>query len=299
MIAKTKKGNSFTGLIQYLTKGERGQVLSFHNLSSETLEEAASEMVVGAAMSSRTTRPVMHISVSYAKSESPCRGQMQDDAASILKSLGLSKNQAIVVAHDDQDHTHFHIAANRVGENAKAVPDSNSYPKIEATLRQIEADRGWNAVKGRHALAPGSRLRMTGPRRSKERYQTNVPDGVRDALQNAESWGELHRDLRQKGWRLSIVQKGKGSGALLVGPHGEKVGAGSVDRSTTLTQLRRRLGRDPEARKEEAMKKTRRELKRAARSTLVGVTNPFLNGGFTPSVRPFGRSWHQTNPFYH
>jgi hypothetical protein len=296
MIAKTRKGSSFTGLIRYLTKGERGQVLSFHNLSSETPEEAASEMVVGAATSLRTRRPVLHTSVSYAKGESPSRTQMQDDATSVLKSLGLSENQAVVVAHDDRDHTHFHIAANRVGADAKAVSDSNSYAKIETTLRQIEADRGWTAVEGRHALTPGSGLRMTGPRKSKERYQINVPDGVRDALQKAESWSELHRDIRRSGWSLSVVQQGKGSGALLVGPGGEKIGAGAVDRSATLTQLRRRLGCDPVAKREMAMRTTRRELKRAARSTLVGVTSPFLSGGLMPLTRPSRKRRRKANP---
>jgi len=299
MIAKTRKGDSFTGLIQYLTKGGRGQVLSLHNLSSETPEDAASEMVVAAAMSLRTTRPVMHVSVSYAKGERPCRKQMQDDATSVLKSLGLSKNQAVVVAHDDRDHTHFHIAANRVGGDSKAVSDSNSYAKIETTLRQIEADRGWSAVEGRHAIAPGSGLRMTGSRRSKERYQLNVPDGVRNALQKAESWSELHRDIQRSGWSLSIVQQGKGSGALLVGPDGQKIGAGAVDRSATLTQLRRRLGRDPVARREKALRTTRRELKRAARSTLVGVTSPFLNAGLMPSTTRSRKPRHKANPFYY
>lgn len=298
MIAKVRKGSSFTGLIGYLTKDGRGRVLSLRNLSSETPDEAASEMVVAAAQSSRTTRPVMHISVSYAKSEKVSFSQMRDDAVTLLTSLGLNKNQAVIIAHDDKDHSHFHIASNRVGADGRAVSDGNSYAKTEATLRKIEAERGWSAVEGRHAISPQTLRRMTGPRQANDAYGGQVPEEVKRALRNAESWCELHREIQRSGWRLSVVQKGKGSGALLTGPEGQKIGAGTVDRSASLTQLRRRLGRDPAATRKAAMQKASRELTWAARSTLIGVTAPFLNGGHMPSMKPSGKTRRKANPFY-
>lgn len=289
MIGKIRKGDSFGRLIRYLTKEDRGRLIALYNLASDSPEAAASEMTVAAAQSARTTQPVMHISVSYAEGEQPTPEQMRADARRVLSSLGLSENQAVVIAHDDRDHPHFHIAANRVGPDGKTVSDSNSYAKIEGALRRIEAERGWSAVEGRHAPAPDTGERMRGHRRSRERYQPVAPERVKNALLTATSWNELHREVRSAGWTFKIVQTGKGSGALLTGPDGQKIGAGRIDRAATLTQLRRRLGRDPEAIKKARMRAARtarRELGRAAGMAAKAAFAPFLAPGFQSQHRP-------------
>ncbi|MDV4145836.1 relaxase/mobilization nuclease domain-containing protein [Shimia sp. FJ5] len=289
MIGKTRKGDNFGRLIRYLTKEGRGRLLALHNLASDSPEAAVSEMTVAAAQSARTTQPVMHISVSYAQGEQPTPQQMRADARRILKSLGLSENQAVVIAHDDKDHPHFHIAVNRVGPDGKTVSDSQSYARIEGSLRRIEAERGWNAVEGRNAPSPATGEPMRGHRRSREPYEPDVPERVRQALLTATSWKELHREIRSAGWTFEIVQKGKGSGALITGPDGQKVGAGRIDRTATLTQLRRRLGRDPEAVREARMRAARRELNRAAGLAAKAAFAPFLAPVLQSQHRPLRR----------
>ncbi|GHH05634.1 relaxase/mobilization nuclease domain-containing protein [Pseudodonghicola xiamenensis] len=284
MIAKTRKGENFGRLIRYLTKDDRGRLLALHNLASDSPEAAVSEMTVAAAQSTRTTQPVMHISVSYAEGEHPTPQQMRADARRVLSSLGLSENQAVVIAHDDKDHPHFHIAVNRVGPDGKTVSDSNSYSRIEGALRRIETERGWTAVEGRNAPAPETGERMRGHRRSREPYQPDVPERVRQALLTATSWHDLHTQIRATGWTFEIVQKGRGSGALLTGPDGQKVGAGRIDRAATLTQLRARLGRDPEAIKKARMRvarAARRELGKSARIAARAALAPFLAPNFS------------------
>lgn len=286
MIGKVRKGENFGGLVRYLTKDQRGRVLALFNLASDSPEAAVSEMTVAAAQSVRTTQPVMHISISYAPGEQPTPAQMREDARRVLKSLGLSGNQAVVIAHEDQDHPHFHIAVNRVGPQGKAVSDSNSYARIEDALRKIEADRGWTAVEGRNAPSPVTGERMRGHRRSREPYQPEVPERVRRALLHATSWKDLHREIRGAGWTLDIVQKGKGSGALLTGPDGQKIGAGRIDRAASLTQLRRRLGRDPDTVRKDRIKKVGRELRRGAGMAASAALAPFLSPGFQSQYRP-------------
>ena len=289
MIGKTRKGDSFGRLIKYLTKGGRGRLLALYNLASDTPEAAASEMTVAAALSTRTTQPVMHISISYAPGEQPTPQQMRADARRVLKSLGLSGNQAIVIAHDDKDHPHFHIAVNRVGPQGKTISDSKSYAKIESVLRRIEAERGWTTVEGRNAPSPTTEGRVQGHRRSQEPYQPEVPERVRQALLHAKSWKDLHREIRSVGWKLEIVQKGKGSGALLTGPDGQKMGAGRIDGAVSLTQLRRRLGRDPDTMRKARTKTLGRELRRGAGMAASAAIAPFLSPGFQSQYRPRGR----------
>lgn len=285
MIGKVRKGDDFARLAAYLTRDGRGRLLALDNLASDGAEAAASEMTIQAATSRRTSQPVMHLSISYGEGEDPTPNDMRADARRTLRALGLDQNQAMIVEHDDTENPHLHIMVNRVGADGKAVSDSQSYARIEDTLRQIESDRGWAAVEGRHAPAPETGARMEGYRHSYDPQQHRAPAGVRDALLGAGSWKDLHRDLHQQGWKLEIVQRGRGSGALLVGPDGERIGAGKIDRDATLTNLRRRLGRDPEARRKAYAKTARREFRKAAGAALAGAVAPFLGPGFQPSAQ--------------
>lgn len=242
MIAKISKGSDFSGLARYLTKNERGNVLALDDLSSDTPDEAAAEMQVAAEVSRRTKNPVMHIVVSYAPGEQPTDDQMREDGREVLRELGLADNQAMMIRHDDKSHAHFHIMANRVAPTGKAVSDSKSYERTEAALRRIEARRGLSVTKGRNAPEPVTGARMTGDRSTPDPRQHAAPAGVRDALLGAKSWDALHRDLWRQGWRLETAQKGKGrTGALLIGPDGQRIAAGKIDRNATLSRLRARL----------------------------------------------------------
>lgn len=293
MIGKVRKGDCFLGLVRYLTRDGRGQVLGLDNLASHSPEAAAREMTVAAAVSRRTKSPVLHLSISYAAAEHVTLGQMREDARQVLRALGLGEHQAVIIEHHDANHRHLHVMANRVGSDGKTQTDSQSYPRVEAALRAIEAARGWAPVAGRHAPSPTTGQRMTGHRCSTDPRQHTVPDRVRRALLTAETWAILHRDIRSAGWRLEIIQRGKGSGALLIGPNGERVAAGKIDRGASLTGLRRRLGRDPETRKRALEHLTsrrtgqaRRAFRKAAGAAVAGALAPFLVPGFQPTYRP-------------
>lgn len=273
MIGKVRKGADFGRLIDYLMRDKRGEVMALHNLASDSPEAAASEMAVAAALSSRTSKPVMHISISYAGDEAPSMDEMQDDALRVLRGLGLSENEAVVIRHDDCDHAHFHIAVNRVSKQGKAVSDSNSYARIEAKLRQIEVERGWKAVEGRHAVSPETVRKFKGHSNSKPPRGIVPPNSVRRTLLEASSWPDLHRRLQRDGWRLEVVQAGRGSGAVLTGPDGQRIAAGQVDRQATLSQLRKRLGEDRNAKRLALENWTRGQLASAVRRELLNATS--------------------------
>ncbi|ATX65223.1 relaxase/mobilization nuclease domain-containing protein [Roseinatronobacter bogoriensis] len=292
MIGKLRKGQSFIGLARYLTHDGRGQVLALDNLSSDNVPEAAQEMTVAAATSRRTQKPVLHLCLSYSDSEFITTDQMRDDARRVLRALGLKEHQAVIVAHDDTSHPHIHVMASRVGPDSRTASDSQSFARVESVLRKIETERGWSSVPGRNASSPTTGRRVSGQRISRDPRQHHVPERVRQFLLTAESWVELHKGVRSEGWRLEVVQKGRGSGALLVGPAGECVAAGNVDRQATLTSLRRRLGRDPEARKKRLsdLVRVRKKAPRRAPSTagqMLAAMRPMLLSGLVPSLRPY------------
>lgn len=258
MIGKISKGSDFHGLLAYLLKHGRGEILDTINLSSNDPGEAAGEMTVASMMSRRVQKPVLHCSISYGPGEEPSDIEMRADGRAALKSLGLDGNQAIVIRHRDRGHIHFHIAANRVGLDGRAVHDSKSFARLETTLRDIETRRGWRLISGRNAPDPDGQ-RFQGAARHPDPRQVAVPSPVRAALLDANTWQELHQRLQAEGWRLEVKSRpGQKSGALLVGPRGEKIGAGRVDRNVTLSRLQARLSQRPRAVGGKKMKKKRR-----------------------------------------
>lgn len=301
MIGKVLKHSQFKGLAKYLTKGGRGTVLLTHGLASSDPIDAAQEMEIVASLSRRCKRPGLHLIVSYSSSEAPSPSQMQADAARLIKAVGCQKNQWYAIRHEDGTNPHFHLSINRIGLSGKAVSDSNIKRKIEKELRQIEAERGWTAILGRHAPDPRSGRRFEGQRNSLDPRQYQAPEGVRQALLHSTNWQELRQNLGRHGWRIEIVDHGKGRrGALLHGPDGEQIGAGKISRDATLSNLRRRLGRDPaqvqrDLEREEAVLRRREERKKKqanrARTKLavtVGAAAlaPFLSmAGPAPTYR--------------
>lgn len=251
MIAKIGKGDNFRRLQKYLTHDNRGSVLEMRGLSAEEPEDAAAEMEIAASQSRRVKNPVMHISVSYSTDDpAPTDQQMRSDAAEVLESLGLEKNQAVVIRHHDAAHPHFHIMVNRIGLDGKAVSDSRSFARAEAALRRIEAKRGLRPVVGRNAASPTTGQRMAGQRTSRDPRQHEAPLEVRGALVEAKSWPDLKAGLARHGWRLEIIQKrpGQRAGAVLVGPQGQRIAPGRIDRAASLPALRKRLDGPSQAR---------------------------------------------------
>lgn len=245
MIGKISKGSDFYGLLTYLLKDGRGDVLDTINLSSCDPGGAAGEMTLASMLSRRVRKPVLHCSISYGSGEAPTDDQMRADGRAALASLGLAENQAIIIRHQDRDHTHFHIAANRVGSNGCAVHDGQNFARLESVLRDIERQRGWQPVPGRNAPGPDGQ-RFRGAAQRPDPRQVAVPAPVRAALLEAKTWTELHRRLQAEGWRLEIkTRPGQRAGALLVGPRGEKIGAGKVDRAATVSHLQARLSPRP------------------------------------------------------
>jgi hypothetical protein len=62
----------------------------------------------------KNTKPVLHLTLSWAPSETPTPEQMKAAALSSLKAIGLEEHEALIVAHNDTAHPHVHIVANTV-----------------------------------------------------------------------------------------------------------------------------------------------------------------------------------------
>lgn len=302
MIGKITKGSDFAGLLAYLTKNGRGEVMGVRHLASNTPDEMASEMALTASLSARTLKPVIHISLNYSRNEEPSRADLLADAEAALTSLGLEHNQAVIIRHDDRDHTHFHIAVNRVGPDGKTVHDGNSYARIESTLRRIETERGWAVTYGRNAPAPNG-LRFTGYASRPDPRQHNIPAAVKLSLLEAKSEVDLRQRLSAHGWRYEITRRpGRFPGLLLISPQGARIAASKIDRQASYSNLQRRWGRTVRQIPKQPTQKTRKAYKRrhAKRLAWTLVKGTAAIAMPVPVLRRYGLHRSKRAPFsYH
>lgn len=127
-----KRGTSFKGACGYILhdaqKTSRDRVLwsETQNLISKA-DDAWFEMFATArdqaalkeqsgqsARGRKNTKPVLHLTLSWAIGENPTPEHMRDTARSCLNALGLGEHQAVLAAHSDKDHLHVHIVVNTI-----------------------------------------------------------------------------------------------------------------------------------------------------------------------------------------
>lgn len=251
MIVKVSPpGNDFGGGAHYLVHGKRDRLdpervdwIESRNLPTHDAKAAARIMRATARDSDSVQKPVYLLSVSFDPNDPVNRETMRKVADRTLRDLGLQDHQALIVAHRDRAHPHFHIMVNRVHpEQHKVWSNWSDYRRIERSLRQQEVELGLRVVPGRHAPVPEHA--RTGAERPAPRLERGdaafVERARREAgphLAGARSWAELERGLAEHG--LSVRVEGRG---LVVTDGVQKAKASDIDRAVSRANVERRLG---------------------------------------------------------
>ena len=201
-------GTGFAGLQQYLLHGRSGAApdrsvwTATRNLPDPDPEKAAGVMQATASTSTRTEKPVYHLSVSLAPGERLERPELERVADRLLQDLGLAEHQALIAEHTDAAQQHIHLMVNRVHpDTGRAWRTSHDYHRIETSLRAQERELSLRIVPGRHSPVPGHD-RYLGARPSRGAFAENVRELVGDSFRQAKGWQELHASLSQKGLAL-------------------------------------------------------------------------------------------------
>ncbi len=255
MIARVFRGTGFAGLQAYLLRGHSGReherVLwsATRNLGVDDPELAAPTMRPTAAQSTRTEKPVWHLTLSAEPGAPLDRERWERIADRILRNLDLEEHQVLIVAHGDTRHPHIHLMVNRVHpESGRAWSTSHDYRRIERLLRQLERDFGLRQVPGHHSRGEGAAIpdRSASHTPGETRLSRRTGDGIwadraREALRaefrEATSWADLGDRLQQRGYRLE--SRGRG----IVVTDGERsIKASRIARSASAHQLAARFG---------------------------------------------------------
>jgi len=109
----------------------------------------------------KLAKPVLHYSLSWARDETPDKGEMNRAVDESLEALGLEGHEALIVAHEDTRHPHVHVIANRVDpETGKAGGPAGGSPRRGAAAplgaRPARGDAARASAAGEEAAPRGS-----------------------------------------------------------------------------------------------------------------------------------------------
>ena len=164
MIASAGVGGGFGGVLGYVLDEKKGaEVVHQQELLAQGEERALllDEMRMCAEQNLRCTRPVYHLSLSWAPEDHPTPEQVVATAQRFLLDLGLQEHQALVVRHHDTAHEHVHIVVNRVHpDTGKTWKGGSSPPPATADMSARGAGHGLADRSKRKGARPGAPYRQ-------------------------------------------------------------------------------------------------------------------------------------------
>ena len=145
MIAKAVKGTGFRGAVEYDLKKEGAEVLET-NMAGKNPREFAAEFGEIRKLRPALGKAVLHVSLSASPGEKLTNEQWREIGKRYMDGMGLDKNQFVITRHNDTDHEHIHIVANRIRFDGTVTSDSHDYKRQEAIMRKLERDYGLRQV---------------------------------------------------------------------------------------------------------------------------------------------------------
>lgn len=225
------------------------------------IDLAVAEMSGTALQNKRSADPVLHIIMSWPHDENPTPAQASEAVSMLAENYGLQECQCVYGMHQNTDHTHLHIAWNRIHpESYRAIQPAQNWTKktLEKTMREVELRQGWGVeLSGKHYTIQDGAVISTKDLKERENNgvalsqtarrveahtgdlsaQSILIERVAPILKTADSWRDFKGQLQGQG----IEYQKKGSGAVFVF-EGITVKASQVARNATLQQLEKRFG---------------------------------------------------------
>lgn len=87
-------------------------------------------------------KTVLHLQINFHPEEHPSPAQAKAAIDSILKDIGIEKDnhQYVVVQHRDKPHDHYHVVANRVGLDGSLVNDHRIIDRLQVACSKAEQE---------------------------------------------------------------------------------------------------------------------------------------------------------------
>ena len=229
---------NFASLSRYMTRDQDFKAVATNcGCEAHDIDTAEQVVVATQSLNTRARKKSLHLVVSFGKGERPPEAQLAHIEKRLLTSVGMKDLQRIRVVHDDTDNLHMHIAVNRIHpKTLRSIQPSRDYDALQRCARELELELGLERLKGRDRkhqdLDLAQRLR-------------EQRDAIRQEIEHAETWEELHVGLANHG----IGIRARRNGAVFISLEDrDNVGsdvtvrASSVDRTFSRKTLEKRFG---------------------------------------------------------
>lgn len=242
---KVSRKSDFAGLVRYITgaqgRDERVGEITITNSAANEPERAAHDvMLVQSANQRSVADKTYHLIVSFAPGEHPDPAILRDIEERLCAGLGFGEHQRISAVHHDTDHTHLHIAINKIHPDRLTIHTPlRDYRTLAEICEQLEIDHGLERVN--HV----SRKRG-GETRAADMEQIagleSLIGWVRrtcaDEIRAADSWRALHATMAANG----LAMQARGNGLVVIAENGTAIKASSIARDLSKKTLEGRLG---------------------------------------------------------
>lgn len=260
MIGKVTGGSNPIGLLNYcyyekeklsvaekarLTPADvRGEIVYIQNLGIDTLPDGRFDMDYLAKQfrdcadkNQNLKNYVWHQSFSFPTGETPSKEQIQTISTNFAKDFGFENNQLIVFQHNDTNHAHFHIVANRINFNGKTTAnDGYSYLKTGTFCRKIEQELGLQTTPNMKVLLPEKEREI-----SSNTLAQSIRDKIDRNLLKHKTMEDLKKSLEKEGLKM---YQNRGV-SFLDTKTAAKFKGSDLGREYSLMNIEKRLGQQP------------------------------------------------------
>jgi len=155
--ANANTGNGFSKAISYALQEAkkypeqtRASVLDFNQVYGSS-REMGKQMREVADERKTVQKPVLHVQINFHPDEKLSRTQAEQAIDSILKDIGIEKDnhQYVVVQHKDKAHDHYHVVANRVSMDGELLNDHRIKDRLQVACDKVEKEQGLRPTHGR------------------------------------------------------------------------------------------------------------------------------------------------------
>ena len=181
MVAKISIGNSLYGSLTYngeKINKEKGRLLDtnkIYNDGSGTVDihRAYEDFMRWIPTSSRTERPMMHISLNPHPDDVLSDTDFTRLAHDYMQMMGFAEMPYMIYKHTDIDRHHVHIVALRVGTDGRCISDRNNFYKNRKVCRELEQRYGLK-VAAREKITPDMPIKKVDPSGDIKRQVANT-----------------------------------------------------------------------------------------------------------------------------
>ena len=123
--------------------------------------------------SSRTERPMMHISLNPHPDDKLSDTDFTRLAHDYMQMMGLGDMPYMIYKHEDIDRHHVHIVALRVGTDGRCISDRNNFYKNKKVCRELEKKYGLKPAE-REKISPDTPITKIDPNGDIKRQIANT-----------------------------------------------------------------------------------------------------------------------------